>query len=108
MKAFEYASPATPELALQALKGRQNSAVLSGGTDLLARMKEPLLDIAIYAAADFHHIPGIGLGGVVGVNVGVGELNLGDFNIGGRRLRRGFRIGFRGPASNETQTEGDY
>jgi xanthine dehydrogenase YagS FAD-binding subunit len=39
MKAFEYASPATPELAVQALSGR-NSAVLSGGTDILSRMKE--------------------------------------------------------------------
>jgi xanthine dehydrogenase YagS FAD-binding subunit len=40
MKTFEYASPATPELAVQALSGRQNSAVLSGGTDILSRMKD--------------------------------------------------------------------
>src|SRR5579864_82268 len=40
MKAFEYASPATPEHAVQALAGRPNSAVLSGGTDLLSRMKD--------------------------------------------------------------------
>lgn len=40
MKAFEYASPATPELAVQALAGRSDSAALSGGTDLLGRMKD--------------------------------------------------------------------
>jgi xanthine dehydrogenase YagS FAD-binding subunit len=40
MKTFEYASPTTPELAVQALVGRPNGAVLSGGTDLLSRMKD--------------------------------------------------------------------
>ena len=39
MKAFEYASPATPELAVQALAGR-DAAALSGGTDILSRMKD--------------------------------------------------------------------
>src|SRR6476661_1175724 len=40
MKAFEYASPETPELAVQALTGQGSSAVLSGGTDILSRMKD--------------------------------------------------------------------
>ncbi|HEV3166371.1 MAG TPA: FAD binding domain-containing protein [Isosphaeraceae bacterium] len=40
MKTFEYASPASAELAVQALGVNANSAALSGGTDLLARMKD--------------------------------------------------------------------
>jgi xanthine dehydrogenase YagS FAD-binding subunit len=40
MKAFEYSSPATPEAAVAALGGSSSSAVLSGGTDLLNRMKD--------------------------------------------------------------------
>lgn len=40
MKAFEYASPETPELAVQALTSQGSSAVLSGGTDILSRMKD--------------------------------------------------------------------
>jgi xanthine dehydrogenase YagS FAD-binding subunit len=39
MKAFEYTSPATPELAVAALSGG-SSAVLAGGTDLLNRLKD--------------------------------------------------------------------
>lgn len=39
MKAFEYAAPTTPELALKALDGT-DSAALSGGTDLISRMKD--------------------------------------------------------------------
>jgi xanthine dehydrogenase YagS FAD-binding subunit len=39
MKAFDYASPATPELAVQAL-ATKDAAALSGGTDLLSRMKD--------------------------------------------------------------------
>jgi len=39
MKAFEYASPASPELAVKALAGSGSSAALSGGTDLISRMK---------------------------------------------------------------------
>jgi xanthine dehydrogenase YagS FAD-binding subunit len=39
MKAFEYAAPSTPELALKALDGAESEA-LSGGTDLISRMKD--------------------------------------------------------------------
>jgi xanthine dehydrogenase YagS FAD-binding subunit len=39
MKAFEYAAPTSPEDALRALTGGE-SAALSGGTDLISRMKE--------------------------------------------------------------------
>ena len=42
MNAFEYASPASVELALKALGG-SDSAVLSGGTDLLNRIKDEVL-----------------------------------------------------------------
>ncbi|MFO0956659.1 MAG: FAD binding domain-containing protein [Isosphaeraceae bacterium] len=40
MNAFEYASPNTPELAIQALNGRPGSEALGGGTDLINRMKD--------------------------------------------------------------------
>ena len=40
MKAFEYAGPATVEEALQALAGAKDPAALSGGTDLISRMKD--------------------------------------------------------------------
>lgn len=40
MKAFEYASPTSVDDALKALAGRETSEALSGGTDLLCRMKD--------------------------------------------------------------------
>ncbi len=40
MKAFEYASPASVEQAIQLLSGRDSCEALSGGTDLLSRMKD--------------------------------------------------------------------
>jgi xanthine dehydrogenase YagS FAD-binding subunit len=39
MNAFEYAGPTSPELAVKAI-GRSGAAFLSGGTDLLNRMKD--------------------------------------------------------------------
>ena len=40
MKAFEYASPASLEDAVKALAGSRRGAALSGGTDLISRMKD--------------------------------------------------------------------
>src|SRR4051794_39025941 len=40
MKAFEYAGPASVEEAVKALAGAKHGAALSGGTDLLSRMKD--------------------------------------------------------------------
>src|SRR6516162_9371158 len=40
MNAFEYASPTSPELAVQALAGRDGAQALGGGTDLVNRMKD--------------------------------------------------------------------
>ena len=40
MKAFEYAAPTTPEGAIRALVGSKSASALSGGTDLLGRMKD--------------------------------------------------------------------
>ena len=40
MKAFEYAGPSTVEEAVKSLAGAKSPAVLSGGTDLLSRMKD--------------------------------------------------------------------
>src|SRR4051794_31091860 len=40
MEAFEYAAPSTVEEALKSLSGAKSAAALSGGTDLLSRMKD--------------------------------------------------------------------
>lgn len=40
MKAFEYAGPSTVEEAVKSLAGSKSSAALSGGTDLISRMKD--------------------------------------------------------------------
>jgi xanthine dehydrogenase YagS FAD-binding subunit len=40
MKAFEYASPDSVEDAIKAFSGNANAAALSGGTDLISRMKD--------------------------------------------------------------------
>jgi xanthine dehydrogenase YagS FAD-binding subunit len=40
MKAFEYSSPASPEAAVQDLAGAGTVEALSGGTDLISRMKD--------------------------------------------------------------------
>jgi xanthine dehydrogenase YagS FAD-binding subunit len=40
MKAFEYASPTTAEDAVSALAGSTSAEALSGGTDLISRMKD--------------------------------------------------------------------
>lgn len=40
MKAFEYAGPSTVEEAVKSLAGGKDAAVLSGGTDLISRMKD--------------------------------------------------------------------
>jgi xanthine dehydrogenase YagS FAD-binding subunit len=40
MKAFEYAGPSTVEEAVKSLAGAKSPALLSGGTDLLSRMKD--------------------------------------------------------------------
>jgi xanthine dehydrogenase YagS FAD-binding subunit len=40
MKAFEYAGPTTVEDALKVLGGRDSTEALSGGTDLISRMKD--------------------------------------------------------------------
>lgn len=42
MRAFEYASPATVADAVKALTGKDDSAILAGGTDLIDRMKDDL------------------------------------------------------------------
>ena len=40
MNAFDYAAPATADLAVQALAGRDGAEPIGGGTDLLCRMKD--------------------------------------------------------------------
>ncbi|MFO0910249.1 MAG: FAD binding domain-containing protein, partial [Isosphaeraceae bacterium] len=40
MKAFEYAGPTSVDDALKLLGGTESAAALSGGTDLIGRMKD--------------------------------------------------------------------
>ena len=66
MRAFEYASPATAELAVKALGGGSDCAVLAGGTDLINRMKDE-----VSTPARVVHIAGIKtLSGIDGEVVG--------------------------------------
>src|SRR5215212_4443788 len=69
MKAFDYASPASVEDALKALAGSDSGAALSGGTDLLGRMKDYVSSPAriVY----LKQIPALaGIGG--GLTIGAG------------------------------------
>ena len=80
MKAFEYASPATLELALKALapaegaKGTSFEA-LSGGTDLLCRMKEYVSSPSrVVYLKDVKDLSGITGGGAAPLVIGAGTL----------------------------------
>ena len=73
MKAFEYAAPATAELAVKALAGPESEA-LSGGTDLLGRMKDYVTnpDRVVYLK-DIKSLAGIEAG-AGGGTIGAGPL----------------------------------
>ena len=72
---------------------------LAGG-DFLTGTEQPLLDIACDAAAHIHHVAGVRLRGVLGVNVGSGGLGLRDLN-GRRRCLRGYFLRPFGPATQK-------
>ncbi len=74
MKAFEYAAPATAELAVKALD-RPESVALSGGTDILGRMKDYVTnpDRVVYLK-DIKSLAGIQPGGDGSVTIGAGTL----------------------------------
>jgi xanthine dehydrogenase YagS FAD-binding subunit len=73
MKAFEYAAPASAELAVKAL-ARPESEALSGGTDLIGRMKDYVTnpDRVVYLK-DIKSLAGIEAG-AGGVTIGAGTL----------------------------------
>ncbi len=74
MKAFEYASPSTLDLALKALAAPSSEA-LSGGTDLLCRMKD---DVAaperLVYLKDVKDLAGVKGSAAEGVTIGAGTL----------------------------------
>lgn len=74
MKAFEYAAPATAELAVKALAGPRSEA-LAGGTDLIGRMKDYVAepDRVVYLK-DIKSLAGIEAGPDGGVTIGAGTL----------------------------------
>lgn len=74
MKAFEYAAPATAETAVKALAGASSEA-LSGGTDLLGRMKDYIAepDRVVYLK-DIKSLAGIEAGADGSVAIGAGTL----------------------------------
>jgi xanthine dehydrogenase YagS FAD-binding subunit len=74
MKAFEYAAPATAELAVKALE-RPESVALSGGTDILGRMKDHVTnpDRVVYLK-DIKSLAGIEPGADGGMTIGAGTL----------------------------------
>ncbi len=72
MKAFEYAAPATAELAVKALGGAE-SAALSGGTDLIGRMKDFVTSPArVVYLKDIKSLAGIAGDGASGLTIGAG------------------------------------
>ena len=74
MKAFEYAAPASAELAVKALAGADSEA-LSGGTDLIGRMKDYVSnpDRVVYLK-DVKSLAGIEVADDGGVTIGAGTL----------------------------------
>src|SRR5438270_1275333 len=74
MKAFEYAAPATAELAVKALAGKDSEA-LSGGTDLIGRMKDYVAtpDRVVYLK-DVKSLAGIQGDAASGLTIGAGTL----------------------------------
>jgi len=73
MKAFEYAGPASVDDALKLLGGSDSSAPLSGGTDLISRMKDYVTspERVVYLK-DIKALSGIQWDPAVGLTVGAG------------------------------------
>src|SRR3954451_10186966 len=73
MKAFEYAGPTTVEDALQVLGGGGSTEALSGGTDLISRMKDYVTspERVVYLK-DVKSLAGISADGSGGLSIGAG------------------------------------
>ena len=76
MKAFEYAGPTSAEEAVKLLDGPEDSAALSGGTDLLSRMKDYVTSPArVVYLKDIKALAGIsGDAGSEGLTIGAETL----------------------------------
>lgn len=70
MRAFEYASPTSVAEAIQALTGKDDSAILAGGTDLIDRMKDEVATPARVVAIK-------GIKDLAGINMTGEDLSIG-------------------------------
>ncbi len=78
MKAFEFAGPTTPELAVQALAGKAGAEALGGGTDLVNRMKDyvssPSRIVYLKDIAGFRHTDATPTGLTIGAGITLANL----------------------------------
>src|SRR3954453_17415801 len=73
MKAFEYAGPTSVDDAVKLLGGSDSSEALSGGTDLISRMKDYVTSPRrVVYLKDVKDLAGIGAGSSGGMTVGAG------------------------------------
>ncbi len=73
MKAFEYAGPTSVDAAVKLLGGPDSTEMLSGGTDLISRMKDYVTSPKrVVYLKDIKSLAGISAGGAGGMTVGVG------------------------------------
>jgi xanthine dehydrogenase YagS FAD-binding subunit len=73
MKAFEYAGPATVEDAVKLLGGSDSAEMLSGGTDLISRMKDYVTSPKrVVYIKDIKALGGINAEGAGGLTIGAG------------------------------------
>ena len=73
MKAFEYAGPTSVDAAVKLLGGSDSVEMLSGGTDLISRMKDYVTSPKrVVYLKDIKSLAGIASGGSGGMTVGAG------------------------------------
>jgi len=73
MKAFEYAGPTSVDDAVKLLGGSDSTEMLSGGTDLISRMKDYVTSPKrVVYLKDIKSLAGIAAGGSGGMTVGAG------------------------------------
>src|SRR5271167_3615129 len=73
MKAFEYAGPTSVDAAVKLLGGSDSTEMLSGGTDLISRMKDYVTSPKrVVYLKDIKNLAGIAAGGSGGMTVGAG------------------------------------
>jgi len=73
MKAFEYAGPTSVDAAVKLLGGSDSTEMLSGGTDLISRMKDYVTSPKrVVYLKDIKSLAGVSAGGSGGMTLGAG------------------------------------